>query len=108
MSIKWRRAFTLVELLIVLAIIGLLVSLLLPAVFQVRSVARKIQCANHHRQVALATLNYAASHDQNLARHFRILPYLEEQAVFDAMHEPAGAEPGYRVEDQFPDRGDRA
>jgi len=46
--------FTLVEILVVMAVVGLLVALLLPSVHQARSSARRTQCANHLRQLALA------------------------------------------------------
>jgi prepilin-type N-terminal cleavage/methylation domain-containing protein/prepilin-type processing-associated H-X9-DG protein len=61
MDNRCKRGFTLVELLVVIAIIGVLVSLLLPAVNAAREAARRTQCINNIRQMALAAVNYESA-----------------------------------------------
>lgn len=87
-----RRAFTLVELLAVLVIIGMLLGLLLPAVSRARESARQSQCKNNLRQMGVALTNHEQAKkrfppgNDQIGRRFHawssyILPFLEQANV---------------------------
>jgi prepilin-type N-terminal cleavage/methylation domain-containing protein len=96
-----RRGFTLVELLVVIAIIGILVALLLPAVQAAREAARRAQCSNNLKQVALGLHNYElvnkcfppsvnfpnGTNPETETVHYAnwlilLLPYIEQQPLY--------------------------
>lgn len=77
-----RRAFTLVELLVVIAVIGILVGLLLPAVQAAREAARRMSCGNNLVQIGIAINNYEMAH--------RCLPPGTVDAAGPIVHLPVG------------------
>ena len=104
MTFRRSGGFTLVELLVVIAIIGILIALLLPAVQAAREAARRLQCANNMKQIALAAHTYASANgDAFPYGHIQrtsassgsptgypmhslfttLLPYMEMQSVYE-------------------------
>jgi prepilin-type N-terminal cleavage/methylation domain-containing protein len=65
-----RRAFTLVELLVVIGIIALLISILLPILKQARASAEAVKCQSNQRQLMLAFLTFANEHKQHLPGNY--------------------------------------
>jgi prepilin-type N-terminal cleavage/methylation domain-containing protein len=71
---KKRSAFTLVEMLAVIAIIGILIGLLIPAVSAVREAARQTQCLNNQKNIGIGILAYGNSKGKLPAVFSRVLP----------------------------------
>ena len=105
-----RRGFTLIEMLVVVAIIGILVFLLLPAVQAAREAARRAQCQNNLMQLGLALRNYYLAHGslppgvqdptspvqnieqgQHLGWLVHLLPYIEQSPAFEQIDLSLGA-----------------
>lgn len=89
---KQRSGFTIIEVMAVTGVIGILLALLLPAVQQVRSRARNLECKNHLRQIGTALANAESTNREfpsmvNCLKE--LLPYL-------------GEGPAYSVAKQFP------
>jgi prepilin-type processing-associated H-X9-DG protein/prepilin-type N-terminal cleavage/methylation domain-containing protein len=74
--IKSKRAFTLVELLVVIGIIALLIAILMPALGRARESARTVTCASNLRQIGTMFANYVADHG--------VLPPLNSQESYNA------------------------
>jgi hypothetical protein len=113
-GIRRSWAFTLVDLLVVIAIIGILIALLLPAVQAAREAARRSQCTNNMKQIGLALHNYhdvaktfppggslflttgwgepVAGYSNRGSDLVRLLPYIEQNALFQQIDFRRGVE----------------
>ena len=86
-----RYAFTLVELLVVIAVIGILVSMLFPAVQAVRGAARQSSCLNNLRNVVMAVHNFESSNQsfpkaddgEGTSMFVELTPFLDQQYLYE-------------------------
>jgi len=95
-SPRRRDGLTLIESLVVIAILGVLIALLIPAVQAAREAARRVQCTNNHKQLGLAIQSYQATNGSYPFGQFasvidrslwiRTLPFLEQDAVYNAIN----------------------
>lgn len=107
--------FTLVELLVAVAIIALLIGLILPAVQASRLASQRLACANKLRQLAIAVQGYdssgvslppktsggavAGGGGHIFSMHYSILPYIEEHSLYDSINNNVT---GYFISDVNP------
>lgn len=93
------RAFTLIELLMVIAVISIIAALLFPVFGRVREKGRQTACESNERQLGIAIMAYAQDHDETLpprtpaGQHyswkFAISPYLKSQDVYHCPSNPS-------------------
>jgi hypothetical protein len=84
-----RIGITLIELLLVIALIGVLAALIIPVVQAARESGRRTACANHMRQMALGLLQYESVHgvlpeskQSNYSFHVALLPHIEQDGLY--------------------------
>jgi len=90
MTQRSRHGFTLFQLLVIIAALGLLFALLLPAILRLRAAAARAQSTNNMKQIALACHNYHATFQtlppgndaNNFSASAYLLPYIEQDNVF--------------------------
>lgn len=92
-----RGGLTVVELLVSIAIVGLLIALLLPAVQRSREAARTTMCRSHLRQIGIASHQYLDVHRRFPWREsggwlYSLLPYVEQASVYNTLQETPRAE----------------
>lgn len=83
-----RIGLTIIELIVAIAVIGLLLSLLLPAVQSARGSARRMQCASNLKQLGVAIANYESVYGMypfGLIHKYQLLPFIDRAAVYDSI-----------------------
>jgi type II secretory pathway pseudopilin PulG len=88
--LRIRRGFTLFQLLVVIAFLGILLALLLPAVAKVRAAAARMQSANNLKQIAIAVHNYESVYGvfppgndaNNFSAAAKLLPFIEQDNLY--------------------------
>ena len=105
LSASTRTGITIVEVLVLIAIIGIVIGMMLPAVRRVREASPRVMCMNNLRQIALATLNYESAYMQfpagtgienlsstdsgsQLSALVAILPFLDQSELYNQITNP--------------------
>ena len=87
-----RRAFTLIEVLVVVFIIGIVTAILVPAVMSARDAARRAQCTNNLKQLSLATnshldqKNYYPRDENGFSAFVAMLPFLDQVPLYNSIN----------------------